>query len=463
MAINNTVLGKLFSKILSDIVPTEEEIADVSEYSNELMGRLKAVMPKDVEIILAGSVARGTQIRGKSDIDIFLLFPKYLSEREMESKALELSKKVVSKAKGEHYEINYAEHPYLKLINEKRLISADIVPAFKIRDSSERASAVDRTQLHNIFVLENLNKKQKDDVRVLKYLLQRHNIYGAESSKHAFSGYLCELLIAHYGSIIKLLEAVSITKMPLFIDVKNNIELSGEAIDKEKTKKFNAPLIVIDPTDSNRNVAASVSEESISRLILISRMLLEKPNLKTFYGYKYSENESVSGLDKFLKSTGLEIDSLCFKLSKISEDTLWPQLKKLKNRIEIEATNNGFSQVLSFSRIEDGLGVIAFLHDEHKMHTRKIIGPEITIKNASSEFIKKHSGSMKITVEGKRLAAIEKSRYTDVNDMLTKLLKGKAFKFTSDIKKSSCSLYSKDVPEQYKLIIYHGLVEKLNI
>ncbi|MCL5679883.1 MAG: CCA tRNA nucleotidyltransferase [Candidatus Marsarchaeota archaeon] len=463
MVINNEVLEKLFTRVLKDIVPTKEEVEDVTEYSNELMGRLKRIMPKDVEIILAGSVARGTQIRGKSDIDIFLLFPKYLDEREMESKALKLSKKIVSKSDGERFEINYAEHPYLKLINDKRLISADIVPAFKIRDSSERASAVDRTQLHNIFVLENLDKKQKDEVRVLKYLLQRHNIYGAESSKHAFSGYLCELLVVHYHKLSRLLEALSATKLPLFIDVKGNVENSGEAISKDYIKKFNAPLIVIDPTDANRNVAASVSYESISRLILVARKLLAEPDIKTFYGYKYSENESVSGLSKFMESNGLELDSLCFKLPKISEDTLWPQLEKLKNRIEHEAITNGFSQVLSFSKIESGFGVIAFFHDVHKIHAKKSVGPDITIKNAADEFMKKHAGSMKIGVEGTRLTSIEKSRYVDMNDMLSKILKGKGFAFTSDIKKGMCRLYSNDVPERYKLIIYHGVVEKLNI
>ena len=50
-----------------------------------------------------------------------------------------------------------------------------------------------------------------------------------------------------------------------------------------------------------------------------------------------------------------------------------------------------------------------------------------------------------------------------MNDMLSKILKGKGFAFTSDIKKGMCRLYSNDVPERYKLIIYHGVVEKLNI
>lgn len=463
MGINNERLESVFSKVLKEIVPTEKEIAIATEYSNELMARLKEVMPADVEIILAGSVARGTQVRGKSDIDIFLLFPKYMEEREMENKALELSKKIVDRKNGESYEINYAEHPYLKLINKRHGTSADIVPAFKIRDSSERASAVDRTQLHNLFVLKALNQKQKDDVRLLKYLLQRHNIYGAESSRHAFSGYLCELMVAHYGSLKKLLEELSDTKLPLAIDVSKKASSAGAGVDKDLHKRFNAPLVVIDPTDPNRNVAASVSEESISRLILVSRQLLGSPSLKVFYGYRYSDTESSKALDSFLKSNGLEADVLCFKLSNISEDTLWPQLEKLKNRIEHEAVENELKPTVSFSKIESGLGVIAFLHDTHRIGSRKVIGPDVTIRKASDEFISKHSGDTKLWVEGTKITAIEKARYSDIKDMLKSILANKGFIFTKDISKESCHLHSGKIPLEYKLIVYHGVVEKLNI
>ena len=461
--VNKASLERLFGRILKEIVPTKREIDDLTEYSNELMGRLKDVMPKDVEIILAGSVARGTQIRGKSDIDIFLLFPKYLEERKMENDAIRLAKKVVSKSRGESYEINYAEHPYLKLRNERRGIYADIVPAFKIRDSSERGSSVDRTQLHNIFVLENLDDRQKNDVRVLKYLLQRHNIYGAESSRHAFSGYLCELLMAHYKSLLALLEGISSSKLPLFIDVKENTELSGPSVPKEEEKRFNSPLIVIDPTDKNRNVAASVSQESISRLVLVARELLSNPSESAFYGFKYSDDKNVSQLSKLIKANGIQLNALCFKLSSISEDTLWPQLEKLKNRIEHEADTNGLNIVLSFSRIESGTGAIAVLYNPQRLGIRKVMGPDVTIRVAADEFIRKHGGPMKIGVEGTKLFALEKPKYADMNDMLSKILSDKRFLFTKDIKKSQCKLYSKDIPVQYALVVYHGLAERLNI
>ncbi len=456
-------LNELFATMLKEVKPSLKEINDVNEYSNELMGRLKKVMPEDVEVILAGSVARGTQVRGKSDIDIFLLFPKYLEERTMEHKALELSKMVVDSKAGESYEINYAEHPYLKLLNPRRALTADIVPAFKITDASERASAVDRTQLHNFFILENLSEKQKDDVRVLKYLLQRHNIYGAESSKHAFSGYLCELLICHYGSLAKLLEAFSAIQMPAYINVLGKTACSGGSVSEDIRKRFNAPLIVIDPTDPNRNVAASVSAESFSRAVMISRRLLAKPTKSVIYGNKYSDEKAERTVKEFLDKYGLEINLMAFDLQKISEDTLWPQLEKLRQRLAKELEKDGFGLMMSFSRIEGNRGMIAIFSNELKMGSRKIIGPEVTIASASEKFYNAHKGVYNISVEGSRLVAIEKSGYASINAMLRHAVNGKDLVFPPDIKKSSANIYSSMPSSELTLMLYHGLVERMSI
>ena len=462
MALANDVrLKKLFKQILKDIKPTQKEISDVNEYSNELMARLKEVAPKDVEIILAGSLARGTQVRGKSDIDIFLLFPRNLEERKMEAKAISLAKRIVRNEFGEYYEINYAEHPYLKLINKRRSLNADIVPAFKINDADEMATSVDRTQLHNVFVLKNLDAKQKDDVRIIKYLLQRHNIYGAESSRHAFSGYLCELLVCYYGSAENVLKAFSEAKIPIYINLyKKDADASAAA---EASRHFNAPLIVIDPTDKNRNVAASVSIESLSRLILISRNLLANPAKKEFYGPMYSDEDPVKSIEEFRRAKGASIQAMCFKLPKISEDTLWPQLEKLRGRIVRELEQSGFGIALSFSRIEYGKGVIVFLPAYDRLNTIKRIGPDVTIIGAAEKFARAHGSALSVSVEGSRLIAIDKPANADVLGALQGIILDKKFKFTPDIKKSAVKIANNELSEDYALIVYHGLVEKLGI
>jgi tRNA nucleotidyltransferase (CCA-adding enzyme) len=92
-------------QVLEDVKPTNVELESVKRSINMIMGRLKDVTPRNVEILLAGSVSRGTQIRGNSDIDIFLLFPRSLKEAEIKKKGLEIAKNVVNKKKNESYMI----------------------------------------------------------------------------------------------------------------------------------------------------------------------------------------------------------------------------------------------------------------------------------------------------------------------------------------------------------------------
>ena len=190
---------------------------------NLIMERLKLVTPKNVEILLAGSVARGTQVRGNFDIDIFLLFPRSMDEKAMEKKGLEIAKKVI-KNKDESYSIKYAEHPYTKLVFGNLGVDVEIVPAYKITDMKDKGTSVDRTPLHNEFIASKLSERQRDDVRVLKTFLNSHGVYGAEARIEGFSGYLCELLICHFGSFINFVCAAASMKLPMAIDVLNKKE-----------------------------------------------------------------------------------------------------------------------------------------------------------------------------------------------------------------------------------------------
>ena len=109
-------LNSVLKKVLKDIKPSEGEVASARLAINEVMGRLKRLAPRNVEIILAGSVARGTHIRGNSDIDIFLLFPRSVKESVVERKGLEIGKGLVDKKRNESYIVKYAEHPYTKVV-----------------------------------------------------------------------------------------------------------------------------------------------------------------------------------------------------------------------------------------------------------------------------------------------------------------------------------------------------------
>src|SRR5271157_5080548 len=206
----------VFERVLRNIKPSRKELKESVHSVNMLMERLKKVMPREIEARVVGSVVRGTQLRGDSDVDIFLLFSKTHTREKITRDGMEYAKRIVKK-KGERYEIKYAEHPYVRVYLDDIGVKADIVPAFKIDNIEDMGTAVDRSPMHADFMSKHLSEKQRDEVRLLKHLLDVHDIYGAEIAIGGFSGYLCELLVLHYGSLPKLLESAAAFRLPVVL------------------------------------------------------------------------------------------------------------------------------------------------------------------------------------------------------------------------------------------------------
>ena len=451
----NAVLGV----ILKEIKPGKDDIERVTSYSNEIISRLHNAVPKDVEIIAAGSIAHGTNLKGSSDIDIFMLFPKTLEERDMEKQALAIAKGIVQKHRNESYIIKYAEHPYLKLRMNDLGIDADIVPAFKIADSKEMGSAVDRTQLHTKFVVSHLSERQKDDVRLAKFLLDQHDIYGAEAATEGFSGYLCELLIHHFGSLHSLIEGMANLSVTIAIDAAPRRVLLEKDLES-MVKKFNSRFIVVDPTDPSRNVAANVSEESLARLVLLSRRIIKTPSRATIFGAEYSEADSSRKMEKLGSALGVDIYALAFGTDDIAEDILWQQARKLRKRIHEMLEDCGFMPVFSLEGIENNSAVLTFMVNPARFGSVSVKGPSAFMKGASDEFTSAHSRSPMLYLIGERLAAIDKPKFSTPKELLERFSKGKEKGMPTHLKTKGSRLFVNRIPEAYSKVIYRSLISK---
>jgi tRNA nucleotidyltransferase (CCA-adding enzyme) len=457
---DNTLLESLFAKILPGIIPTKEELEQVVYSSNEIMGRLKKAVPKGVEIILAGSTARGTQLRGSSDIDIFLLFPKNMEERSMEAKALSIAKNIVDKRKNERYVVKYAEHPYMRLMLDDLNIKADIVPAFKIKKSTDLGTAVDRTQLHNKFVNSHLSVRQKNDTRLLKYLLKCHGIYGAEAKIEGFSGYLCELLIYYFGSLPKLIESTANLDLPYGIDAAKRAKYDKST--KEclaLVKKFNSRYVVIDPVDRDRNVAANLSEESLGKLVSLCRALVKRPTLETVYGKGFSDANSSSKLVSLCKKANTQMYTISFGISDVAEDITWQQTKKLRLRIQKELNDSGFRVALSVQALTGTSGTIGFflLNDEVKSTIAE--GPSVFMSHASDAFIRSHLKRGTIFIDSGRLYSIERPKFVDAYSLISSFRNGDLL--PSHIMRKRFVVSRGRLPENIAKPLYRAYLAKL--
>ena len=394
-----------FKPVLKRVEPTLRETEESFSAANSLIKKLEEVVPPAIEIRLAGSLAKGTFLSGNNEFDIFLLFPRHYPHHEMTVMGLHYARRAF---RGMRIESRYAEHPYLQVFSGK--FHADIVPAYKIGDITERGSAVDRSQLHTKYVNARLDARGKRDVRLLKRFMKNFGIYGAELRVEGFSGYLCELLVMKYGSLFKLMQAASRWHLPV-------IALEGNEAHEELRKKFASPLVVVDPTDPNRNVAAVVAQTSLSRFVFECRRFLASPSGKFFYSQK--EVRSSAEIARMMAQRKTRCLLLIFRAPQMVPDVLWPQLRKASICLVKRLRDLDFSVFGQYHWSDGGKCAVFFELDRAALpDVRKAIGPSVGFEKDMTAFLARHGDALNIHLEHDRIVAVEKREFTDAKKAL---------------------------------------------
>jgi tRNA nucleotidyltransferase (CCA-adding enzyme) len=363
---------------LKKIKPSKQEIETEKKFIQKSIEKLKK-NSEIKEIVLAGSVSRNTHLKGDRDFDIFILLDSKLNKKKFEEIGLKIGKKFF---KGHNWEKAYSQHPYIKgNINGFQI---EIVPSYKISKTELMQSAVDRTPFHTKYLQEKLNEKQKDEVRLLKKFLKGINAYGAELKTNSMPGYLTELLILKYNSFENTLKEVSKWKKIQVIDLENQLN------EEHAIKEFKSELIVIDPTDKNRNVAAAVSINQKARFIAAAREFLKKPSEKFFFEFKRKKMEKHK-VKEILKKKELIALKIPFP-KKENADNIWGQTKKLSKKIAFILKEKDFI-VNRFSEWTDEKKEIILLFELETLElqkSKKLIGPEIIQENHVQKFLNAH-------------------------------------------------------------------------
>jgi tRNA nucleotidyltransferase (CCA-adding enzyme) len=306
--------------VLSKITPSSGERERIGNTVSRIKSRLERHLPKGVRMLLAGSIAKGTFLHGEGDIDLFLLFPKTFNKEAMGKLVIDIVKK-----EFRNYEIAYAEHPYARIFISG--IKADIVPAYNITHVAHMGSAVDRSKFHVSFVKRHL--KSVGGVLLLKKLLKSFRIYGADMKTKGVSGYLTELIIIKYGSLEKAMAAISGWRFSEVVEIKEK----WKDVEKARQKFQGAPLVFIDPTDRNRNVASALSAENFSRLVLLARAFSKKPDERLFF--------PKPGRAKYMP----RLIGITFKSPKIIDETKYGELMRLASKVARHLESSGFEVV----------------------------------------------------------------------------------------------------------------------
>ena len=401
----------IYEQILKDIEPSVEDRQKIIDFSDKLMNIINEYANTknvDIKCRLVGSMAKKTSLIDKADIDIFMTFPLSYSEDELKEYGLEFGKKCIEEVNGKQ-EIRYASHPYVTGLIDG--YEVDFVPCYDIRDSSQLKSAVDRTILHTDYVQKHLTDEEANQVLLLKKFMTSVNTYGANFKVSGFSGYLCELLILKYHTFDNVAEeAASKWKNGFMIDLE----------DYGTAPKFNAPFIVDDPVDKNRNVAAALSMQKLSEFIVACRNYLENPSEEYFKDKRINATKEEL-LSEFNKR-GTECYVLSFKVPDLPDDVIYPQIKK---------TMNSFvkvSQMYDFDIIENNYYIdsenyahIIFEYEVDRLSNVKIHhGPMVRYREDGFKFKNKYPNAY---VKNNQWISISERKYKTVMEMIENIIK----------------------------------------
>jgi len=389
------------SDVLKLVKPTAAQDRKVSmavEELSEMVVEAARKLKVHTEPMLVGSVAKGTHLKDP-DIDLFMLFTESTPLEQLKKAGLEIGRMVV------HGREHYAQHPYVR--GEFNGFQVDLVPAFRIRDTRKKMSAVDRTPFHTEFVKRNIKKGMADQVRLLKRFMKGTECYGAEAKVQGFSGYLCELLVMRFGSFKEVLEAAKEWK------VGEALELPGFP-----GKEFREPLTFVDPVDSTRNVASAVSGDTMLRFIIASRVYLKSQDMKFFFPAErklWSASEVKAKAGKSIAN----MISITFPKLDLIDDVVYPQLRKSLVAVTAMLEREEFEIEKTSIFVDGETHLTVELVSMALPKTRKHRGPPVKSENVAEFLEKWNSGGVSPPfVEGGRWYVMTERKWVRGDDLV---------------------------------------------
>jgi tRNA nucleotidyltransferase (CCA-adding enzyme) len=387
--------------VLKEIKPTaaeDKKVEAVIELLKKKVLDSSRKLDAHIEVMLVGSVAKATHLKDP-DIDLFMLFPESTELEELKTKGLAVGKKVLG---GKEH---FAQHPYVRGVFQGYQV--DLVPCFRIRDTREKMSAVDRTPFHTEFVKKNLKEGEADQVRLLKRFMKGVECYGAEAKVQGFSGYLCELLVMRFGSFRGVLEDATDWK------VGDTLVLP-----EFEEKDFREPLTFVDPVDSSRNVASAVAPETLLRFVMASRAYLADPNRKFFFPTERAPWDAA----KIRAVAGKRLDSLLsvsFDRLDLIDDVVYPQLRKSLSNITATLERADFGIEKTSLHVDRMTHLLVELSSMTLPRERRHRGPPVNSENANEFLAKWNSlGVSKPFVESGRWYVQVKREFPRADDLL---------------------------------------------
>lgn len=400
---------ELLKEVLKQIKPTPEEEKKVMSAVDSFLKKLNPAL-NDAKAVLGGSGAKGTWLSGSHDVDIYVLF-NY--EKYKEDKLSDILEKKLKAAFKDVMRL-HGSRDYFQVKQGKYIF--EIVPILRITSPEKALNITDISPMHTKWVKK--YSKFADQIRLTKQFMKASNTYGAESYIRGFSGYEAEVLTIHYKGFLELIRAASKWKEKTILDPEHHYKNKEEILRNINISKLVSPLVVIDPVDKNRNIAAALSQEKYKQFIRTCKLFLSNPSEELFKIKKMTA-EDFKKKAKNNKLILLEVISL-----KGKEDIIGCKLLKAFNYIAKQLQIADFKLLhKSWTWDKQKKALFAYILDPKPLEKyKKWPGPPMQAVHHVMQFKKVHKDD-KIIQQKNRLYAIVKRKFTVPEQFIKKLIK----------------------------------------
>lgn len=394
--------------------PSKYEKATIELAVNIILKRLNLALKKKfikAKTECGGSFAKETWLPGSTDIDCFVRF-NYRRYKNKSSILADILEPAIASAFS-NYKRLHGSRDYFQIAYDRYIF--EFVPVLRVKKPAKAANITDVSPLHVAWVKK---KNLSAQIRLAKLFFKAAGVYGAESYIRGFSGHVTEILIIKYKSFVKLAKASQKWNKKTYIDPEkhySNKQIASRKLNKSKTL---APLLVIDPIQSERNAAAALNYEQFKKLIEQFKKFLKNPNLK------------------FFKQTGITIKNLKVKAKNKTliiltgspqhdkQDVAGAKLLKQFEKITSALKEHEFTIIQKgwqWRSLDESALFWFYLNPKKLPETRKHLGPPIkSAKERVESFIKKYGKNA--LRDKKTLYVILKRKYRTPEKLIESLL-----------------------------------------
>ena len=413
-------IAEVCNTVRKNVVPPPNLRHAVKKRAEEIRSAVQHECEKEnlaAEARLDGSVAKDTWLRDYAEVDIFMRVPPRLTKVELRDVCLPIARKAL---RGHTIVERFAEHPYVETtleLGKSRTLRVNVVPCYKV-EKGNWLSATDRSPYHTEYIRKHLTEAQHDEVRLLKAFMRGIGAYGADIKTGGFSGMLCETLTVSRGGFQSVVQDFAEWRGG-FIDVENYYDRRAD----EVRRIFKEPLVVIDPVDMGRNLAAAVRQDQLWNFVAACRHFIARPSPRLFSERKVKPLMP-KDFRKLIRTRGSTM--LCLAMGRINTvvDILWSQLYRTQRALVNLLKENDFNVIRSAAwSDENSLNVFLFGLESGRLPSSRLHeGPPVSRLKESGSFLSKHENDPSTVsgpwIEGGRWVVEKKRKILSAHTLL---------------------------------------------